>query len=62
MARTYIVKKGDTLGKIAKRELGDAGLFTSIANYNGIGDPERIFVGRRLEIPTKRDTQPQPWL
>ncbi|TMA97257.1 MAG: LysM peptidoglycan-binding domain-containing protein [Deltaproteobacteria bacterium] len=60
MPRSYIVKKGDTLGKIAKKELGDANLFTLIANYNGIHDPERIFVGQRLEIPTKRDTQPQP--
>lgn len=59
MARSYIVKKGDTLGKIAKRELGDAGLFTLIAEFNGIRDPEKIFVGQRLEIPTKKDTQPQ---
>jgi LysM repeat protein len=60
MPRSYTVNKGDTLGKIPKKELGDASLYTLIADYNGIRDPERIFVGQRLEIPTKRDSQPQP--
>jgi len=58
MARFYLIKKGDTLRKIAKKELDDANLFTLIADYNGIRDPERIFVGQRLEIPTKKEIQP----
>jgi LysM repeat protein len=59
MARSYIVTKGDTLGKIAKRELDDAGLVTLIAAFNGIRAILKIFVGQQLEIPTKKDRQPQ---
>ncbi|MBI2998137.1 MAG: M15 family metallopeptidase [Deltaproteobacteria bacterium] len=58
MARIYTIKKGDTLRKIAKAELGDANLYTVLAGYNGIRDPERIFVGQRIEIPGKKETQP----
>lgn len=31
MARTYVVKRGDTLRKIAKSQLGDGALFARIA-------------------------------
>jgi LysM repeat protein len=55
VARTYVVKRGDTLHKIAKARLGDAALYERIAEYNGIRDPNRIAVGQRLEIPSRRD-------
>lgn len=48
MARTYVVKRGDTLRKIAKARLGDAALYERVAEYNGIRDPNRIAVGQRL--------------
>lgn len=54
MARNYIVKRGDTLRKIAKARLGDAGLYLRIAEFNGLRDPNRLSVGQRLEIPSRR--------
>lgn len=44
----YIVKWGDTLGRIA-RYYG-VNLYT-LANYNGITDVNRIYAGQRLIIP-----------
>lgn len=58
MARTYIVKRGDTLRKIAKARLGDAGLYLRIAEFNGMRDPNRLAVGQRLEIPSRRNLAP----
>ena len=55
MARNYVVKRGDTLRKIARARLGDAALYRRIAEYNGILDPNRIAVGQRPEIPSRRD-------
>ena len=49
-SRTYTVKQGDTLGKIAQRH----GVSTSkLAQENGIKDPDRIEVGQKLYIPSK---------
>jgi hypothetical protein len=55
VARTYVVRRGDTLRRIARARLGDAALFMRIAEYNGMRDPNRIAVGQRLEIPSRRD-------
>ena len=46
----YIIQTGDTLSKIAV-ETG----FTvqELANYNGIKDPNRIYAGNTLQMPTK---------
>jgi LysM repeat protein len=60
MARSYVVKRGDTLARIAKNELGDARLYQQIADLNGLRDPGRIAVGQRLEIPTRRELAPPP--
>jgi hypothetical protein len=49
--QTYIVMKGDTLGKIAKRFYGDAGRFTLIVTANAIPNPDRLKVGASLTIP-----------
>ncbi len=48
---TYIVQRGDTLGKIARRFYGDAGKFPLIVAANRIPDPDRLTVSRRLVIP-----------
>jgi LysM repeat protein len=58
MARTYTVAKGDTLGKIARAQLGDTKLAARIADYNGLPDANRIFVGQQLQLPTAKDMRP----
>jgi hypothetical protein len=55
MARTYVVKRGDTLARIAKAQLGDAALFMRIAELNGMRDPNHLAPGQRLEIPLRRE-------
>ena len=55
-ARTYTVKAGDSLSKIAKREYGDAGKWNAIfeANRDKIKNPDLIHPGQILNLP------PQP--
>jgi len=50
---TYIVVKGDSLSKIAKREYGDANKWRMIyeANRDLIKDPDLIYPGQSLRIP-----------
>src|ERR1043166_3737532 len=52
-SRTYTVKPGDTLSKIAKDLLGDAKAFHRIfeANRDQLSDPDRIAPGQVLKIP-----------
>ena len=49
----YTVKKGDTLGAIAKEHLGSAGRYSEIfeANQPLLKDPNRIYPGQVLRIP-----------
>jgi len=51
--KTYIVVKGDSLSKIAKREYGDANKWRTIyeANNDLIKDPDLIYPGQELKIP-----------
>jgi len=51
--RTYVVKGGDTLSKIAKEFYGDAGQYMKIFKANGsqLTDPDKIKVGQELVIP-----------
>ncbi len=52
-ARTYLVKSGDSLSKIAKREMGNANDWQKIfdANKDVIKDPNKIFPGQKIKIP-----------
>lgn len=52
-ARSYVVKSGDTLSKIAKEMYGDASQWKKIhaANAAQIKDPDKIQVGWTLQIP-----------
>ena len=52
--RTYTVKAGDTLSKIAKEQLGDANAYDEIfnANRDQLTDPDKIKPGQVLKIPT----------
>ena len=51
--RSYTVKAGDTLSKIAKAHYGDASQYTKIfeANRDKLKDPDKIFPGQVLVIP-----------
>lgn len=52
--RTVTVKAGDSLSKIAKRELGDADKWHAIfaANRDKIKDPDLIHPGQVLSLPS----------
>lgn len=57
MARPYKIRRGDTLGKIARRFYGNARLYKKLALYNGIRNPNWIEVGQRIEIPSRRELE-----
>jgi nucleoid-associated protein YgaU len=51
--KTYVVKGGDTLSKIAKEMYGDANKYMDIfnANKNMLSNPDKINPGMELNIP-----------
>ncbi len=51
--RTYVVKPGDSLSKIARQFYGDANQYNQIfeANRDQLSRPDRIDVGQVLVIP-----------
>jgi nucleoid-associated protein YgaU len=51
--KTYTVKAGDTLSKIAKETLGDANAYMEIFNANKdvLSDPDKIKPGQVLKLP-----------
>ena len=53
--KTYVVVKGDSLSKIAKREYGNAREWNRIfeANKDILKDPDKIYPGQELKIPPK---------
>jgi nucleoid-associated protein YgaU len=53
MAKTYTVKSGDTLSKIAKEYYGNANAYMDIfnANKDQLSDPDKIKPGQVLKIP-----------
>lgn len=52
-AKTYTVKAGDTLSKIAKEHLGSAGAYMKIfeLNKDQLTDPDKIKPGQVLHLP-----------
>lgn len=52
--RFYTVQSGDTLGKIAKEQYGDASKYPAIfeANRPMLSDPDKIYPGQNLRIPS----------
>jgi hypothetical protein len=58
--REYIVKAGDTLYEIAKREYGSYGMMEQIRTDNNLANPNRIYVGQRLKIREAGDLSPKP--
>jgi nucleoid-associated protein YgaU len=51
--RTYTVKKGDSLGTIAQRELGTMKRASEIVTLNKLKDANAIYVGQTLRLPAK---------
>jgi nucleoid-associated protein YgaU len=50
--RTYIVRKGDSLGEIAQRELGSARRWPEIVKLNHLDDPDDVPAGLALRLPS----------
>ena len=52
-AKTYTVKSGDTLSRIAKEHLGDANAYMDIfeLNRDQLSDPDKIKPGQVLKLP-----------
>lgn len=61
-SRTVRVQPGDTLTKIAQRELGNPDLYRQLAAANHISDPDNILAGSTIMIPapTPHPTAPHP--
>jgi hypothetical protein len=55
VAQTYALKKGDTLARIAKRFYEDPKLATRLADFNGIRNPNLVFVGQQIEVPSRKE-------
>ena len=55
--RTYTVKSGDTLWKIAESMYGSGGKYMKIfeANTSILENPDKIFPGQKLVIPDLED-------
>ena len=49
--KEYTVKPGDSLSKIAGRQLGDSSRWRELAEINGIRNPAAIRVGQVIRIP-----------
>ena len=54
---TYIVKKGDSLWKISKEQLGDGSKYKEIMSLNNL-ETDTIYAGQVLKIPIKSQSQP----
>ncbi|MBC7659009.1 MAG: peptidoglycan-binding protein LysM [Chitinophagaceae bacterium] len=61
-AKMVAVKKGDTLSKIAKEQLGNANRYPEIfeANRPMLKDPDEIFPGQILRIPSNSGASASP--
>ncbi len=49
----YSVKKGDTLWSIAKKVYGDGQRWKDIVKANPGLDPQKLYVGQKLNMPPK---------
>ena len=52
--RIHVVRKGETLYRIALISYGDGKMWKEIARANAISDPSKVGVGARLRLPPKR--------
>jgi LysM repeat protein len=54
-AKSYTVKKGDTLWDLAVKYYGDGTQWKKIAKANGVKDPKKLQIGTKLKIPGVTD-------
>ncbi len=50
---SYVIKAGDTLSAICRKQYGDASLYQKLAVYNGIKNPNLIYAGNKIKLPGK---------
>lgn len=51
LEKTYVVRRGDTLSRIAELAYGDPSRWRDIAEANAIADPRRLEAGALITIP-----------
>ena len=51
--KTYTVRQGDTLWNISKKALGQGAKYTEIASLNNLSNPNLIFPGQVLTMPSQ---------
>lgn len=51
VARTYTIRKGDTLWSIAQREYGDGQKWRDISAANPSVDPKKLAIGQQITLP-----------
>ncbi len=51
--KTYRVNPGDTLSAICRNTYGNSSLYSKLAKYNGIKNPNLIRVGQIIKLPAK---------
>lgn len=51
MVNSYVVKSGDTLMGICMKFYSDPYMYSDIAKYNNIIDPNKIYVGQLIKFP-----------
>jgi hypothetical protein len=56
----YIVQSGDTLSGIAAARLGQASRWIEIADINRLQNPNRLFIGQILRLPSSSTGQQSP--
>jgi len=47
----YTIKSGDNLSKVSEKFYGNPNKYQTIAQHNGIGDPNRIQAGQKINVP-----------
>jgi nucleoid-associated protein YgaU len=47
----YTIKSGDNLSKISQKFYGNPNKYQTIAQHNGISDPNRIQAGQQINVP-----------
>lgn len=50
--QSYTIRRGDTLSSICRKFYGDANLYPKLAAFNGIANPNMIYDGHTLKIPS----------
>lgn len=54
MAKLHILRKGETLARVAEQLLGDRRLAAALADYNGLSGVKDIVPGQAIALPPRR--------